>query len=96
MDGNSQFFWSRAYEHLKLVNRFASYYNRGWVPQNFKVGALVRYRLTPVSSKALEVSAKMAIKWSKPLVVEVRLGPMWCCLRTETQGPSREGVMYRN
>ena len=75
-DGNNQSFWSRAYENLKRASRrVASYYNRGRAPHNFKVGALVRYRLTPVSSKALGVSAKMAMKWSRPLVVDSETRP---------------------
>ena len=68
-------FWTHAYENYKHASRkVASHYNQGRAPHQFKTGDLVRYRLTPVSSKVHGVSAKMMLKWSRPQVIvrEVR------------------------
>ena len=52
-------FWIGAYENLKHASRKVV----GRVPHQFKIGDLVRYRLTPVSSKVHVVSGKMMLKW---------------------------------
>ena len=75
VDGGDRAFWTRAYENLKHGSRkVPSHYNLGRAPHQFKTGDLVRYRLTPVSSKAHGVTAKMMLKWSRPLAIvrEVR------------------------
>jgi hypothetical protein len=36
---------------------------------SFRVGDTVRYRLKPVSSKVRDVSAKMLLRWSEPMVI---------------------------
>jgi hypothetical protein len=68
-------FWSRANRNLKDASRkVALKYNRDCKPHCFCVGDTVRYRLKLLSSKARDVSAKMLLRWSEPMVIckEVR------------------------
>jgi hypothetical protein len=70
------FFWSQAYRNLKHASRNAALmYNRGHEPQCFHVGDTVRYHLKLVSSKAQDVTAKMMLRWSKPMVIVKEIRP---------------------
>jgi hypothetical protein len=51
--------------NTKVAGRF----NKNRRPHGFKVGDHVRYRLNVLSSKAQGVSAKMALRWSEPMVI---------------------------
>ena len=69
-------FWSQAYQNSKRASRkVALKYSHGRKPHCFAVGDPVRYRLNLVSSKARDVSAKMMLRWSKPVVVAMVVGP---------------------
>jgi glutamine cyclotransferase len=50
-------------------DKVARRYNEKWTPHSFKVGDKVLYRKNVVSSKALNVSGKMQLKWSAPCVI---------------------------
>jgi hypothetical protein len=68
-------FWVEVYGRLKQASgKVAQRYNQGRKPHAFRVGDMVRYRLTLISSKARDVSAKMMLRWSEPCVIlrEVR------------------------
>ena len=69
-------FWSQAYQNLKQASRKVTLrYNRGRKTHWFAVGDTVSYPLNLVSSEARDVSAKMMLRWSKPVVVAKVVGP---------------------
>ena len=74
-DGNvqsltSQSFWADAYANLRAARaRVANRYNANRTPHAYKVGDLVMYRKNLVSSKAQNVSSKLLMRWSDPLVI---------------------------
>ena len=47
----------------------ADRYNQGRRPHQFKVGDTVMYKKNLVSSKAQNISQKLLLRWSEPLVV---------------------------
>jgi hypothetical protein len=68
-------FWGEVYGRLKQASgKVAQRYNQGRKAHSFRVGDRVRYRLTLISSKARDTSAKMMLRWSEPCVIlrEVR------------------------
>jgi hypothetical protein len=66
----SQLFWTRAYANLMQArNKVARRYNTGRKPHTYCVGDAVLYRLNVLSSKAQNISAKLALRWSKLVVV---------------------------
>ena len=66
----NQSFWSQAYHNLRLArNRFAHSYNKGRMAHQFKVGDTVMYKKNLVSSKAQNVSGKLLLRWSEPVVI---------------------------
>ena len=66
----SQSFWTQAYHNLKSAhNKVALRYNRDRKEHNFKVGDTVMYRKHLVSSKAQNISSKLLLRWSEPLVI---------------------------
>ena len=68
--GTGQSFWTQAYHHLKSArNKVALRYNRDRKEHNFKVGDTVMYRKHLVSSKAQNISSKLLLRWSEPLVI---------------------------
>ena len=80
-------FLSQAYQNLKQASRkVALRYNRGRKPHCFTVGDTVRYRLNLVSSKAREVSAKMMLRWSKPVVIAREIRPNVVLLANPSTG----------
>jgi hypothetical protein len=74
-DGNvqgltNQSFWADAYANLRAARaRVGSRYNANRTPHKYKVGDLVMYSKNLVSSKAQNVSNKLLMRWSNPLVV---------------------------
>jgi hypothetical protein len=65
-----QSFWARACHNLKLArNKVARRYNENRSAHSFKVGDLVMYRMNVVSKKALNISGKMQLRWSAPVVI---------------------------
>jgi len=75
MDGNaksvaSQSFWEKAYQNLKSAHkRVAQRFNKGRSPHQFRVGDTVMYRKHLVSSKSKNVTGKLLLRWSEPLVI---------------------------
>jgi hypothetical protein len=68
--GGDKLFWTRAYESLKKAReKVAKRYNENRKPHNFAVGDTVVHRLVTISSKANNISEKLALKWSKPVVI---------------------------
>ena len=66
----NQSFWADAYSNLRAARaRVASRYNATRTPHKYKIGDLVMYRKNLVSSKAQNVSSKLLMRWSNPLVV---------------------------
>jgi hypothetical protein len=67
---DTKVFWERALENLnKVRERVARRYNLERRQVRFQVGDLVLVKLHPQSSQALQRSAKIAKKWSDPLVI---------------------------
>jgi hypothetical protein len=65
-----QSFWTQAYANLKQArDKVARRFNAGREPHSFRVGDAVVYGMNLVSSKAQGVSAKLLLRWSKPVVV---------------------------
>jgi hypothetical protein len=63
-------FWERALTNLKRArDRVARRYNELRSEAVFRVGDLVLVKLHPQSSKELKCSAKIANKWSNPLLI---------------------------
>ena len=76
VDGGSgvssgQSFWVQVYDNLRIAcNKVADRYNLGRRPHRFKVGDTVMYKIKYlVSSKAQNISQKLLLRWSEPLVV---------------------------
>jgi hypothetical protein len=71
-----QSFWTRAYYNLKLANkRVAERYKSDRKPHQYRVGDTVVYRLNLTSAKAQNISAKLLLRWSKPVVIAKIVGP---------------------
>jgi hypothetical protein len=63
-------FWEEAYENLRQAKRkVARRYNRERKPHQYHEGDTVMYRLHLASSKAQNISAKLLLKWSVPVVI---------------------------
>ena len=74
--GGDPSFWKDVYLRLKRANRqVAKRYNRGRKAHKFGVGDTVRYRLTLLSSKGHDRSAKMMLRWSKPYTIAREIRP---------------------
>jgi hypothetical protein len=69
-------FWTEAIRNLrKARNRVARRYNAGRRATPFKVGDVVVNQVKVLSSKGKGVSAKLGLKWSKPMVIAKFLKP---------------------
>jgi hypothetical protein len=69
-------FWTEAIRNLrKARDQVAHRYNAGRKATPFKVGDIVVYRVKVLSSKGKGVSAKLGLKWSKPMVIAKFLKP---------------------
>jgi hypothetical protein len=79
IDGNEEstrLFWTRAYENLKLAwSKVARRYDAKRKPHQYGVGETVVFRLNIASSKAQNISAKILMRWSKPVVISKFVGP---------------------
>ena len=65
-----QSFWSQAYRNLKAArNRVAQRYNTTRKEHAFKVGDTVMYKKNLVSSKADNITSKLLLRWSEPLLI---------------------------
>lgn len=65
-------FWTRAYANLiEARNKVARRYNTGHKPHSYRVGDTVLYRVNVVSSKAQNISAKLSLRWSKPVAAKI-------------------------
>jgi hypothetical protein len=83
----SQSFWLRAYANfIQARSKVASRYNASRRHHSYQVCAMVVYRLDVISSKARNISAKLSLKWSKPVVLAKILRPMWSCWPTPIRG----------
>jgi hypothetical protein len=63
-------FWRQAFKNLKHArDRVAERYNQRRKEHTFKVGDYIMFRRHLVSSKAQNVSAKLMLRWSDPVVI---------------------------
>ena len=71
-----QVHWSKAYANLRQAkSRVATRYNANRRAHVYKVGDTVLYRQNVLSSKARNISAKLSMKWSQPVVIAKILRP---------------------
>jgi hypothetical protein len=69
-------FWAKAIRKLrKARDQVALRYNVVRKATSFKVGDVVVCRVKVLSSKGKGVSAKLELKWSKPMVITKLLKP---------------------
>ena len=62
--GSESVVWTQAYENLrKARSKVARRYDANRKPHQYRVGDTVVYRLHVVSSKAQNISAKLAMRW---------------------------------
>jgi len=72
----SQSRWAEAFHNLLAAKkRVARRYNTGRRTDHFVEDDLVRYRLNLSSSKGQNVSAKLLLRWSMPMVIAQKVGP---------------------
>jgi hypothetical protein len=65
-----QSFWAQTYANLKQArDKVARRYNARRDPHSYRVGDMVVYRMNLAISKAQVISAKLLLRWSKPVVV---------------------------
>jgi len=73
---NVHSFWAQAYANLRAARaRVARRYDANRTPHKYKLGDLVMYKRNLVSSKARNVSGKLLMRWSDPVVVAKYVGP---------------------
>lgn len=66
----NQSFWTQAYSNLKAArDKVARRYNANRKPHEYKVGDLVMFRKNLVSLKAHNVTSKLLMRWSDPVVI---------------------------
>jgi transposase InsO family protein len=69
-EGSSRTFWEQAFNNFKQArDRVAERYNRQRSLHKYKVGDHVMFRRNLVSSKALNVSSKLMLRWSDPVII---------------------------
>ena len=56
-------------------SKVARRYNASRRPHQYRVGDTVVFRIHAVSSKARNITAKLLLRWSKPVVVAKIVGP---------------------
>jgi hypothetical protein len=80
-------FWTQAYENLKRArSKFARRHNASRRPHQYRVGDTVVFRVHTVSSKARNITAKLLLRWSKPVVVAKIVGPNTVLLENPETG----------
>ena len=68
-EANHQF-WARAYENLKTArDKVARRYNANRRAHQYKEGNLVVFKKNVLSSKAQNITNKMSMRWSEPVVI---------------------------
>jgi len=66
----SQSLWALAFKNLMSANRKGSRrFNEGGKSHQLRVGDTVMHRKNLVSNKAHNVTAKMLMRWSEPLII---------------------------
>jgi hypothetical protein len=66
----SEAFWQQAFDHLQQARaRVADKYNRQRREHKFKVCDRVMFRRNLISSKPLNVTSKLMLRWSQPVVI---------------------------
>ena len=66
----NQSFWTQTYKNLMQARKkVARRYDVNRKPHQFQVGDTVVYRMNLASSKAQNISAKLLLRWSKPMVI---------------------------
>jgi hypothetical protein len=69
-------FWTQAYSNLKKARcRVAKRHDVGRKPNGYHVGDTVMYKMRLSSSKANNVTAKLLLRWSKPVVIAKIIKP---------------------
>lgn len=69
-DGSIRSFWEQAFRNLKQArDRVAERCNCHRKEHKFKVGDRVKYRRNSISSKALNISSKLMLRWSEPVAI---------------------------
>lgn len=69
--------WEKALESLRHARqKRENYYNRGRIPNPFKPGDWVLYRLHPQSKAVDNINRKLMPQWSKPCVIECFTSPV--------------------
>jgi len=80
-------FWETAYKNLiRAQRRVAHRYNSKRKPHQYQTGDTVLYRLNLVSSKAQNVSAKLLLKWSRPMTIAKFVRPNVVLLANPEKG----------
>jgi transposase InsO family protein len=80
-------FWQDALANLRKARaRVAERYNVGRRQVDFKVGDLVLLRLHPLSSRSQQRSAKLDLKWSKPMKLARFVTPVTVLLANPDTG----------
>ena len=63
-------FWTQAYQNLRRAKeKVARRYDLKRKPHRYQIGDTVVYRLNLISSKGQNISAKLLLRWSKPLII---------------------------
>ena len=85
--GADQSFWTEAYRNLLAAKRRVERrHNKSRRPHNYGVGDLVRYQLKGSSSKARNITSKLMLRWSAPVVVTKVVGPNTVLLANPDSG----------
>jgi hypothetical protein len=80
-------FWAQAYANLRRArNKVAKRYDRGRKPHEYRVGDIVMYKMRLASSKANKVTAKLLLRWSKPVVIAKIVRPSVMLLASPETG----------
>jgi hypothetical protein len=77
----------------RAKKRVAKRYNKNRKPHEYQVGDNVVYRLNLVSCKSQNVSAKLLLKWSKPMIIVKIVRPNVVLLATLKSGSLSDGLM---
>jgi len=84
---SNQSFWTEAYRNLRLAcKKVANRYNKDSKPHQFQVGDMVVYRLHLASSKAQNITAKLLLRWSRPVVIAKMIRPNIALLENPDTG----------
>jgi hypothetical protein len=72
----TQSFWTQAHRNLRQAgNKVARRYDANRKSHKYQGGDTVVFRLKVVSSKTQHISAKLLMRWSKPVVIAKIVGP---------------------